>query len=103
MTRVLALTNHKGGVGKSTSATNVAFGLCGVLRRMGAPNNRILLIDTDAQGKAREYQLRLRVAIRVHDGKGRDFIATTPIIAPTEWPTSTGVAASVSSRKRSAH
>jgi chromosome partitioning protein len=52
MTRVLALTNHKGGVGKSTSATNVAFGLCGVLRRMGAPNNRVLLIDTDSQGHA---------------------------------------------------
>jgi len=52
MTRVLALTNHKGGVGKSTSATNVAFGLCGVLRRMGVANNRILLIDTDSQGHA---------------------------------------------------
>ncbi len=52
MARILALTNHKGGVGKSTSATNVALGLCGVLRKMGAANNRVLLIDTDSQGHA---------------------------------------------------
>jgi chromosome partitioning protein len=52
MTRVFALTNHKGGVGKSTSATNIAFGLAGLLRRAGAPNNRVLLIDTDSQRHA---------------------------------------------------
>ncbi|MDX2138675.1 MAG: AAA family ATPase [Chloroflexota bacterium] len=52
MTHVLALTNHKGGVGKSTSATNIAFGICRVLRKLGAPNHRILLIDTDSQGHA---------------------------------------------------
>ncbi|MDX1995670.1 MAG: ParA family protein [bacterium] len=52
MTRVFALTNHKGGVGKSTSATNIAFGLTSMLRRAGAPNSRILLIDTDSQGHA---------------------------------------------------
>jgi chromosome partitioning protein len=52
MTRVFALTNHKGGVGKSTSATNIAFGMVALLRRAGAPNNRVLLIDTDSQGHA---------------------------------------------------
>jgi len=52
MTRVYVLTNHKGGVGKSTSATNIALGLAGVLRRAGAANSRILLIDTDSQGHA---------------------------------------------------
>lgn len=52
MTRVYALTNHKGGVGKSTSATNIALGLVGVLRRAGATNPRVLLIDTDSQGHA---------------------------------------------------
>ncbi len=30
-------TNHKGGVGKSTSATNAAFGIAGMLRIAGAP------------------------------------------------------------------
>jgi cellulose biosynthesis protein BcsQ len=52
MTRIFALTNHKGGVGKSTSATNIAFGMTGLLRRAGAPNNQVLLIDTDSQGHA---------------------------------------------------
>jgi cellulose biosynthesis protein BcsQ len=49
MTRVFVFTNHKGGVGKSTSATNTALGIAGMLRRAGAPNSRVLLIDTDSQ------------------------------------------------------
>lgn len=52
MARTLVLTNHKGGVGKSTSATNIAFGLVNVLRAAGASNSRVLLVDTDSQGHA---------------------------------------------------
>ena len=52
MTRSFVLTNHKGGVGKSTSATNIAIGLVTVLRHAGAANSRVLLIDTDSQGHA---------------------------------------------------
>ena len=52
MTRVFVFTNHKGGVGKSTSATNIALGLTSVLRSAGAPNCRVLLIDTDSQAHA---------------------------------------------------
>jgi len=52
MTRVFVITNHKGGVGKSTSATNTALGIAGMLRRAGAPNARVLLIDTDSQAHA---------------------------------------------------
>jgi chromosome partitioning protein len=52
MARVFVLTNHKGGVGKSTSATNIALGIACVLRRAGASNSRVLLIDTDSQGHA---------------------------------------------------
>jgi hypothetical protein len=52
MTRVFVLTNHKGGGGKSTSATTIALGIAAVLRRAGAPNSRVLLIDTDSQGHA---------------------------------------------------
>lgn len=52
MTPVFVLTNHKGGVGKSTSATNIALGIAAVLRRSGAPNHRVLLIDTDSQAHA---------------------------------------------------
>ncbi len=36
MTRVFVLTNNKGGCGKTTSAANIALGLSGVLRKMGA-------------------------------------------------------------------
>src|SRR5215831_15568634 len=52
MTRVFVMTNHKGGVGKSTSATNVAFGMVRVLKQAGVSNYRVLLIDTDSQGHA---------------------------------------------------
>ncbi|MEO8613357.1 MAG: ParA family protein, partial [Chloroflexota bacterium] len=52
MTRVFVLTNHKGGVGKSTSATNIALGIAGLLGQAGAKNPRVLLIDTDSQSHA---------------------------------------------------
>ena len=52
MTRSIVLTNHKGGVGKSTSATNIALGLVHVLRHLKANNCRVLLIDTDSRGHA---------------------------------------------------
>lgn len=52
MTRVFVFTNHKGGVGKSTSATNTAVGIAAVLRHAGASNSRVLLVDTDSQSHA---------------------------------------------------
>jgi chromosome partitioning protein len=52
MTRSFVFTNHKGGVGKSTSATNIALGMVHLLRRANAPNPRVLIIDTDSQGHA---------------------------------------------------
>lgn len=52
MTRIFVFTNHKGGVGKSTSATNIALGIVGMLRRTNASNCRVLLVDTDSQGHA---------------------------------------------------
>ncbi len=51
-TPTFVLTNHKGGVGKSTSATNIALGMVQVLRHIKAPNTRVLLIDTDSQAHA---------------------------------------------------
>ena len=37
------------------------------------------VLSVNAQGRAREFQLRLRVVFRVHDGKGREFLAPTPV------------------------
>jgi len=52
MTRSFVFTNHKGGVGKSTSATNIALGITKMLRRTSPSACRVLLIDTDSQGHA---------------------------------------------------
>jgi|GEM_PF-7073707 len=52
MPRIYVLTNHKGGVGKSTTATNITLGLAAVLRQAKAKNSRVSLIDTDSQAHA---------------------------------------------------
>lgn len=47
---VLAIVNQKGGVGKTTTAVNLAHGLSLRLRSDGAQASRVLLIDMDPQG-----------------------------------------------------
>jgi chromosome partitioning protein len=42
---IIAIVNNKGGVGKTTSAVNLAAGIA-------AGNHRVLLVDLDAQGSA---------------------------------------------------
>ena len=37
------------------------------------------VLSVNAQGRAREFRLRLRVVFRVHDGKGRDYLRPTMV------------------------
>jgi LPS-assembly lipoprotein len=38
------------------------------------------VLAINAQGSAREYQLRLRLAFRVHDGKGTEFLPANVVL-----------------------
>src|SRR5574341_448017 len=51
-TPTVVLTNNKGGVGKTTTTTNFAYGLCQSLKSAGAANPRVLIVDTDSQAHA---------------------------------------------------
>lgn len=51
-TPTVVLTNNKGGVGKTTTTTNFAYGLCESLKQAGAANPRVLIVDTDSQAHA---------------------------------------------------
>jgi chromosome partitioning protein len=82
-TKVLTLANHKGGVGKTTTALNFAFGLCGHEKK-----NRVLLVDMDPQANA----TRILTRSREEQGNGPpmtlvDYFSNRRGLAETVWKT----------------
>lgn len=49
-----------------------------ILEVLGESREREVLA-VNAQGKTREYQLRLRFAFRVHDGKGNEYVPPSTV------------------------
>ena len=68
MSRIIAIANHKGGVGKTTTTANV--GAC-----LSQQGYKVLLIDLDAQANLTEYYLSQRPERTVYNA----FIEESPL------------------------
>jgi len=79
VTRILAVVNQKGGVGKTTTAVNLAASLTAMKRR-------VLLVDLDPQGNATTgagVDKRALVATVYHVLLGEKGIADVRVVSPT--------------------
>jgi chromosome partitioning protein len=81
-TKVLTVANHKGGVGKTTTALNLGFGLA-------AKGYQVLLVDLDTQAnmtKSLAYPTAANVTPR-HIGQYFDGTYTlAQLVSPTAFP-----------------
>jgi len=73
MTKIVAVANHKGGVGKTTTAVNIGAGLSS-----GKKGKTVLLIDLDPQANLTQ-SLGIKAPERTVYGSLRDEYPLTPI------------------------
>jgi len=81
MSRIVAVANQKGGVGKTTTAINLAASVA-------SRGYRVLLVDFDPQGNASSGvgYTRDRIELTIYDALTGD-VAVTDVIRPTEIAT----------------
>ncbi|MBW6472539.1 MAG: ParA family protein [Anaerolineaceae bacterium] len=77
MAVIITIANEKGGVGKTTTAVNLAAGLSLFLADQPGINNRILLIDMDPQGHA-----LLATAFGEHDAPPQQSLSALLVESP---------------------
>lgn len=64
--------------GSTTRVADTRAAAAAVIEIIGETRERDVAA-VDAQGRAREYRVRLRVAFRVRDAKGKDLLAATTL------------------------
>ncbi|MBE0687955.1 MAG: ParA family protein [Anaerolineaceae bacterium] len=77
MAVIITIANEKGGVGKTTTAVNLAAGLSLYLADQPGINNRVLLIDMDPQGHA-----LLATAYGEHDAPPQQSLSALLVESP---------------------
>jgi chromosome partitioning protein len=77
MSVVISIANEKGGVGKTTTAINLAAGLALCLADQPEPYKRVLLVDMDPQGHA-----LLATAYGHHNAEAGDSLAALLVETP---------------------
>lgn len=77
MAVIITIANEKGGVGKTTTAVNLAAGLSLYLAEQPGINNRVLLIDMDPQGHA-----LLATAFGEHDAPPQQSLSALLVESP---------------------
>ena len=77
MAVTITIANEKGGVGKTTTAVNVAAGLALRLADLPAPASRVLLVDMDPQGHG-----LLATAFEMQNARDKESLAALLVESP---------------------